>query len=81
MKNITLRLDDEIYRQARIRAAEQDSSVSAHVKRLLLADIKAVAIGPPSPAILELAAELRVLTAGRSHTPAEILQREGRDGD
>lgn len=27
-----------------------------------------------------LAAELRALTAGREHTPAEVLQREARDG-
>ena len=27
----------------------------------------------------DLAAEMRVLTKGRRHTPAEQLQREGRD--
>lgn len=36
MKNITVTLDDEIYRRARIRAAELETSVSALVKRYLV---------------------------------------------
>ena len=36
MKNITVSLDEEIYRQARIKAAEQNSSVSALVRRFLV---------------------------------------------
>jgi hypothetical protein len=35
MKNITVSVDDEIYRRARIKAAEQDTSVSALVARFL----------------------------------------------
>jgi hypothetical protein len=35
MKNITVSLDDETYRQARMKAAELDTSVSALVKRYL----------------------------------------------
>jgi hypothetical protein len=35
MKNLTIALDDETYRRARIRAAEQGTSVSAMVKRFL----------------------------------------------
>ena len=35
MKNITVSIDDETYRRARIKAAEQDTSVSALVKRFL----------------------------------------------
>jgi hypothetical protein len=35
MKNITVSVDDEIYRRARVKAAEQDTSVSALVKRFL----------------------------------------------
>jgi plasmid stability protein len=46
MKKITLRLDDEIDCQARIRAAEKDLSVSALVTRLLTEDINAVAVQP-----------------------------------
>ena len=35
MKNITVSLDDETYRRARIVAAQRDTSVSALVKRFL----------------------------------------------
>ena len=35
MKNITVSLPDPVYRRARIKAAEQDTSVSALVKRFL----------------------------------------------
>ncbi len=35
MKNITVSLDDDTYRRARIAAAERDTSVSALVKRFL----------------------------------------------
>lgn len=35
MKNITVTVDDETYRQARIKAAERDTSVSALVKHFL----------------------------------------------
>jgi hypothetical protein len=36
MKNITVSVDDETYRQARMKAAEQNTSVSALVRRFLL---------------------------------------------
>ena len=36
MKNITVSLPDQIYRNARIKAAEQDTSVSALVKEFLI---------------------------------------------
>ncbi len=36
MKNITVSIDDEIYRRARVRAAERDTSVSALVRRYLI---------------------------------------------
>jgi plasmid stability protein len=35
MKNITVSLDDETYRRARVRAAEANTSVSALVKQYL----------------------------------------------
>jgi predicted CopG family antitoxin len=35
MKNITVSVDDDTYRRARMKAAEQDMSVSALVKRFL----------------------------------------------
>jgi plasmid stability protein len=36
VKNITVSLDDETYRRARIKAAERDTSVSALVKNFLI---------------------------------------------
>lgn len=36
MKNITVSVDDEVYHRARIRAAEQRTSVSGIVRRLLM---------------------------------------------
>lgn len=35
MKNITVSLPDDVYRQARIKAAERDTSVSALVREYL----------------------------------------------
>jgi hypothetical protein len=35
-KNITVTLDDETYRRARVKAAEQDTSVSALVRGSLV---------------------------------------------
>ena len=35
MKNVTVSLDDETWRKARIRAAESNTSISALVKRFL----------------------------------------------
>ena len=35
MKNITVTVDDETYRRARIKAAERETSVSALVKQFL----------------------------------------------
>lgn len=36
MKNITVTVDDEVYRKARVRAAEADTSVSALVRDFLI---------------------------------------------
>lgn len=36
MKNITVSLDDDTYRRARMRAAERDTSVSALVRQFLV---------------------------------------------
>ena len=36
MKNITVTVDDDIHRRARIRAAERDTSVSAVVREFLI---------------------------------------------
>lgn len=36
MKNITVSLPDDLYRRARVRAAQQDNSVSAVVQQFLM---------------------------------------------
>jgi plasmid stability protein len=36
MKNITVTVPDEVHRRARIRAAEQETSISALVRRFLI---------------------------------------------
>ncbi len=36
MKNITVSVDDDVYRRARVKAAELDTSVSALVKQFLM---------------------------------------------
>jgi len=36
MKNITVSVDEETYRRARVKAAERDTSVSALVKNFLI---------------------------------------------
>jgi hypothetical protein len=36
MKNITVSVDEDTYRRARMKAAEQDTSVSALVRRFLI---------------------------------------------
>jgi plasmid stability protein len=77
VKNITVALDDEIYRRARIHAAEMGTSVSALVKRLFTetSSVKGdVAAGVP-----ELAAELPAPIRVKPRTPPEVPQREGRD--
>lgn len=41
MRNVTISLPDDVYRQARIAAAERDSSLSALVRDLLVERIEA----------------------------------------
>lgn len=36
MKNITVSVDDDVYRRARVKAAERDTSVSALVRQFLV---------------------------------------------
>ncbi len=63
MKNLTLSLDDETYRQARIAAAERNTSVSALVRDYLQAFIRPSGAAPdPSAALfaaLDQAGEFR----------------------
>jgi hypothetical protein len=53
MKNITIALDDETYRKARVAAAHRDASVSALVKKFLLS----LTAEAPAPRDLKLEQE------------------------
>lgn len=68
-------LDDELIVRLKRRAARHGRSTEAEhreiLRQALAADVE--------PSFEELAAELRELTKGRKHTPAEILIREDRD--
>ena len=74
--NLSVRnLDDELITRLKMRAARHGQSAEAEARDTL----RMTLAGEPGPDFEALAAELRRLTAGRAHTPAEILQREGRD--
>ena len=78
MKNITVSLDEETYRRARVIAAERDTSVSALVKQFLLE----LANGESENARLkreERALRERIITFRASDrlSRADIHEREG----
>lgn len=68
-------LDDDLIGRLRRRAARHGRSAEAEVRDILRQALEAEA----GTDFERLAADLRALTAGRAHTPAEALQREGRD--
>ncbi len=71
MKNITVSLDDETYRRARMRAAERDTSVSAMVKQFLVE----VAAGESDSTRLKKE-EARIRDAIQSFTAGDRLSRD-----
>ncbi len=78
MKNITVSLDEEVYRRARIKAAEQDTSVSALVKRFL---VELASEEPGSMALeraeRELRARIRSFSAGNRLSRDDVHGRDG----
>ncbi len=68
-------VDDELIVRLKRRAARHGQSAEAEMRDIL----RQVLEGEAETDFEHLAAELRRLTAGRRHTPAEALQREGRD--
>jgi C4-dicarboxylate-specific signal transduction histidine kinase len=78
MKNITISLDEELYRMARIKAAEQSTSISAlfraFILRLTHADSAETDFQRLAREELELRAELR--TRQLSLNPAHHLSRD-----
>jgi len=77
MKNITVSVQEEIYRRARIKAAERDTSVSALVKDFLVA----LAAEEPDDRRLEreereLRARIRAFTAGNRLSRDDAHRRD-----
>lgn len=68
-------LDDNLIDRLKRRAARHGRSAEAETRDILRQVLEGEADGD----FERLAAELRRLSASRAHTPAEMLQREGRD--
>ena len=76
MASISVRnLDDELLGRLKRRAARHGRSAEAEVRDILRQALSSEA----ELGFDDLAAELRALTAGRTHTPAEELLRESRE--
>ena len=74
--NLSVRnVDDTLIARLRRRAARHGQSAEAEVRDIL----RQVLEGEAEIDFERLAADLRQLTAGRRHTPAEMLLRESRD--
>lgn len=67
-------LDDELIVRLKRRAARHGRSAEAEHREILRQALSSEV----EPSFMELAAELRKMTAGRRHTPSEELLREGR---
>jgi plasmid stability protein len=72
---IVRNLDDELIAKLKLRAARNRRSAEAEHRDILQRALRNESRG----SFKELAAKLRAMTADRRHTPAEDLQREGRD--
>lgn len=67
-------VENDLILRLRERAARHGRAAEAEHREILrqaLADV--------DPSFRDLAAELRAMTRGRSQTPSEALQREGRE--
>jgi antitoxin FitA len=72
---IVRHLDAELVARLKMRAAEHGRSAEAEHREIL----RQALAEEPRRSFKELAAQVRALTAGRRHTPSELLLREGRD--
>lgn len=76
MASLSVRnLDDDLLRRLKHRAGRHGRSAEAEARDILRRALS----GEAETGFETLAAELRALTAGRHHTPAEELLRESRD--
>lgn len=77
MKNITIAIDDETYRRARLKAAERGTSVSALVKRFLDEVTRAAdASGKLRRAEDQIRNEIGSFRAGDRLTRSELHNRD-----
>jgi len=72
---IVRNIDEELVARLKVRAAEHGRSAEAEHREIL----RQALAEEPRRSFKELAAQVRAMTAGRRHTPAEVLVREGRD--
>ena len=72
---IVRRVDEDLVRRLKLRAARNNRSAEAEHREILRQALS----GEPDTSFKEVAAQLRALTRGREHTPAEVLLRESRD--
>jgi plasmid stability protein len=68
-------LEDGLVTRLKLRAARHGRSAEAEHREIL----RQALTEEPRRSFKELAARVRMMTEGREHTPAENLQREGRD--
>jgi plasmid stability protein len=68
-------LDVDLVARLKRRASRHGRSAEAEVRTILLHALS----GEADPGFDELAAAMRLLTSDRTHTPAEVLLREGRE--
>lgn len=77
MKNITIAIDDETYRKARVVAAQRDASVSALVKKYLLSLVAETSaprdLKQEQEALLDTIAKRRMGFTASENLPREAL--------
>ena len=72
-------LDDEVVRKLKKRAASNGRSLEAELRSILEDIVAQDDYQAKKRAFIEYSEQLRALTAGRHHTPSELLIREARD--
>ncbi len=75
MNLLVRNLDEDLVSRLKQRAARNGRSTEAEHREILRLALSA----ETEPNFADLAAQMRELTKGRRHTPAEVLQREGRE--
>ena len=76
------RLDDDVLRRLKLRAAENNRSLEGEARHILeQAVLSAPGLSDRRRSFIELAARLRSETEGTYQTPGALLIREDRDSD